>query len=163
MKKIIAITGTPGVGKTRLANELAQRLGYMHIELTTYIKIAKVHDGYDKKTKSYTVDTDKLVEEIQPLLTKTKRSILVDGHLSHFLPRKTIDLCIVVTCSLKKLQKRLEKRGYSKAKIRENLDSEIFEVCLHEAEENKHNILVVNESDNISETVKKIKKNLLVR
>jgi len=160
MKKIIAITGTPGVGKTSLTNEVAQRLGYMHIELTTFVKLAKIHDGYDKKTKSYTVDTDKLVEKIQPLLTKTKRNIVVDGHLSHFLPYKTIDLCIVVTCSLKKLQKRLEKRGYSKAKIRENLDSEIFEVCLHEAEENKHNILVVNESDKLSEILLKIKKKL---
>jgi broad-specificity NMP kinase len=44
---------------------------------------------------------------------------------------------------LKKLKKRLEKRNYSKSKIRENLDAEIFDVCLVEAKEKGHKIKVI--------------------
>ena len=41
------------------------------------------------------------------------------------------------------LKKRLEKRGYSKQKIRENMDAEIFDVCLNEAKEEGHKIKIV--------------------
>jgi len=53
-------------------------------------------------------------------------------------------LCIVTKCDLKKLESRLKKRKYSQSKIRENLDAEIFDVCLNEAKENGHKIMVVD-------------------
>jgi len=42
------------------------------------------------------------------------------------------------------MQKRLKRRKYSKEKIRENLDAEIFDVCLNEAMERKHKMLVLD-------------------
>ena len=45
--------------------------------------------------------------------------------------------------SLKTLKKRLEKRGYSKEKVRENLDAEIFDTCRIEALEAGHNVEVI--------------------
>ena len=56
--------------------------------------------------------------------------------MSHFLNPRYVDLCIILKANLKVIESRLKKRGYSKAKIRENLDSEIFDVCLNEALEN---------------------------
>ena len=53
--------------------------------------------------------------------------------MSHHLPKSLVDLCIVTVCNLKILQERLEKRRYGKKKIRENLDAEIFGVCVEEA------------------------------
>src|SRR3989344_3218410 len=44
---------------------------------------------------------------------------------------------------LKKVKKRLEKRGYNKLKIRENLDAEIFDVCYEEAKELGHKVEVI--------------------
>ena len=61
-----------------------------------------------------------------------------------------VDLCIVLTCSnLKELEKRLKKRKYSKAKIRENLDAEIFQTCLMGAKEGGHKVVVVDTSKKI--------------
>jgi adenylate kinase len=60
------------------------------------------------------------------------------------LPKKYVDLCIVTKCGLKTLEKRLKKRGYKKQKIRENLDCEIFDICLNEAKEKGHNIKIID-------------------
>lgn len=81
---------------------------------------------------------------------KTKKGIVIDSHLSHHLPRKYVDMCIVVKCDLKELEKRLKKKKYSKSKVRENLDVEIFDVCLNEAKENKHKILVIGTTKDFS-------------
>ncbi|MAE43335.1 hypothetical protein CMO93_06170 [Candidatus Woesearchaeota archaeon] len=84
---------------------------------------------------------------------KNIKGIIIDSHLSHYLPKKYVDLCIVTKCDLKILEKRLKKRRYSKAKIRENLDAEIFDVCLSESREAGHKTIVVD-------TTKCIKRNL---
>ena len=60
------------------------------------------------------------------------------------------------------MKKRLNLRKYNKAKIRENLDSEIFDVCLVEALENKHEVIVIDTSSKsigvcVDEITKKIK------
>ena len=77
-------------------------------------------------------------------LIKTKKNLVIDSHMSHCIPSKYIDVCIVTKCNLKVLKKRLEKKGYSKEKVRENLDAEIFDVCLTEAEEAGHKLLIVD-------------------
>ena len=71
------------------------------------------------------------------------KGIVIDSHLSHHLPKKLVSQCIVMRCSLKTLVRRLQKKGYSKRKIRENLEAEIFEVCLQEARERGHAIKVI--------------------
>ncbi len=81
-----------------------------------------------------------------------KRGIIIDSHLSHYLPRKYADLCIVAKCGLNVLKKRLEKKKYGKAKIRENLDAEIFDICLNEAKENRHKVIVVDTTKGINIT-----------
>jgi adenylate kinase len=58
-------------------------------------------------------------------------------------------LCIVTKCNLKELEKRLKKRGYNKAKIRENLDCEIFDVCLNEAMKKGHKIKIFDTTNGI--------------
>ena len=88
----------------------------------------------------------------------TKSGIIIDSHMSHYLPKKHVDLCIVTKCSLKPLKKRLKKKKYNKNKIRENLDAEIFDICLNEARENKHPILIVDTTKgiNISKISKRV-------
>ncbi|MFH0868046.1 MAG: AAA family ATPase [Candidatus Woesearchaeota archaeon] len=79
-----------------------------------------------------------------------KRGIIIDSHLSHYLPKKYVDLCIVVKCSLKELERRVKKKKYPKDKIRENLDAEIFDICLNEAKETKHKVVVVDTTKGIN-------------
>ena len=80
---------------------------------------------------------------------KMKNGIIIDSHLSHYLPKKYVDLCIVTKCSLKELEKRLKYKKYSVDKIRENLDAEIFCICLNESKESRHKIMVVDTTKGI--------------
>ena len=56
------------------------------------------------------------------------------------------DYCVVCKCDLKVLKKRLEKRKYSKQKIKDNLDAEIFDVCFIDAKKIQKNVLVLDTS-----------------
>ncbi len=187
--KIIIVTGTPGTGKTLLSGKLAGKLNFHYIDANDIVRKYKISEGYDKKRKTKLVDANKLnkalIREISGIkntneeatklqrqknepnkknsLKKTKNKIIdgiiIDSHLSHYLPKKYVDLCIVTKCNLKLLRKRLRKRKYSKEKIRENMDAEIFDVCLSEAREKGHNILVFDTSKGtgINKTIKTIK------
>lgn len=72
------------------------------------------------------------------------KGIIIDSHLSHYLPKKYVDLCIVAKCDIKELNKRLKREKFNKNKIKENLQAEIFDICYNEALERKHKILVIN-------------------
>jgi len=151
---IIIVTGTPATGKTKVAKEIAKRLKYKYIDVNSIIKENKLAEGYDDKLKSKIVD----VNNLNKILLKIKGNAVIDSHLSHYLPKKFVDLCIITKCDLKVLKKRLEKRGYSKEKIRENLNAEIFDVCLVEANERKHNIMVIDNTKKVdfNKIIKKI-------
>jgi len=157
--RVVIITGTPGTGKTTLAKQLAKKLNFHYLGVNKIIKKYKISEGYDKKRKTKIIDVKKLnkalIREINNY-KKIKNGIVIDSHLSHHLPSKYVDLCIVTKCNLKILERRLKKKKYSKGKIRENLDVEIFDVCLNEAKENKHKILVIDTTKGIN--IEKISK-----
>lgn len=158
---VIVVTGTSGTGKTAIAEKLAKKLKYNYLDVNKIIKENDLREKYIKKLDSYEVDVKKLNKILTSLINKNKR-LVIDSHLSHYLPRKYVDYCVICKTKLEVLRKRLEKRGYSKSKIRENLDSEIFDVCLTEALENKHRIIIVDTSEKsvnlcINDIFKKIK------
>ena len=143
-RKLIVITGTPGTGKSTLAKKLVKALSkeWKRVDLHKYY--AEISLGYDKKKKCYEIDMQKLTKIIFDLKKSKTKNLIFDSHISHLLPKKLVDLCVVLTCSdLKLLKIRLQKRGYSKAKVEENLQAEIFQNCLEEAKERKHKILVL--------------------
>ncbi len=137
----IIVTGSVGTGKTTLSKKLAKQLGFRYIDVNMLIKEQRLASGYDKKRRCKIIDIKKLNKELIKLL---KNDVVVDSHLSHYLPSKHVDLCIVTKCKIKELHKRLKKRRYPKEKIRENLDCEIFDVCLTEAMQYSHNIFVID-------------------
>ena len=149
-KKLIAISGSPGVGKSTLAKLLVNKLGFDRLNLHHYYK--HISRSYNSSKQSYDVDYTKFEKLVKEKLRETQKGLIIDSHISHLLPKRLVDLCIVLTCSdLKKLERRLKKRKYPIKKIRENLDAEIFQVCLVEAKEKKHNILVYNLDRGIDE------------
>ncbi len=148
--KVIIVTGSPGTGKTKIAKKLAKEKKYEYINIAKLVKSGKLYDRYDRKRRTYVVDTKKLnkflIEIIKIHKCNKTKGIVIDSHMSHYLPKKYVDLCIVTKCGLKKLKKRLEKRKYNKKKIRENLDCEIFDICLNEAMEKGHKVKIVDTS-----------------
>lgn len=148
--KLLIITGTPGTGKTTLAEQLSKRYGYLRLDLNHFIKENHLREKYEKKRRTWLVDTTRLKKILQQKIDEIKtgnrapKVLVIDSHLAHHLPKKSVDLCIVTTADLKTIQKRLEKRRYSRVKIRENLDAEIFQVCLNEAKEMGHRPMVLD-------------------
>ncbi|MEK6936656.1 MAG: AAA family ATPase [Nanoarchaeota archaeon] len=160
--KIIIVSGTPGTGKTRVAKLISENSIYKYLNINKLIKKNKIYDSYDKKRKCYVVDEKKLSKFLINYIKKSKSNLILDSHLSHFLPKKYIKLCIITKCSLKRLKKRLKKRKYNKLKIKENLESEIFNTCLSEALKNKHKVIVIDTTKgvkhiNIKQLLKLIK------
>lgn len=163
--KVIIITGSVGTGKTTLSKKLAKKLNFHYLDVNNIIKKYNIGEGYDEKRKAKIIDVKKLnnalIKEMnkynikkfnktQKNNIKLKKGLIIDSHMSHHFPSKYVDLCIVSKCNLKVLEKRLKKKRYSKEKIRENLDVEIFDICLNEAKENKHKIMIVDTTKDIN-------------
>ena len=120
---MIIITGTPGTGKTSVAEELAKLTKRSVIHLNDYIK-ENFDVEYDPAYESYSVDT-KLIKELD------FGDAIVEGHLAHFIKRS--EMTVVLRCDPRELIKRLEKRGWSERKIAENVVAEILDVISVEA------------------------------
>ncbi len=145
--KIIAVTGSAGTGKTMYAKKLARTRGFLYFDSTQFIKDYKVYTAYDRSLQTYVVDTKifvaVLTDVLQGFVKEGWKGVVVDGHLTHYLPKKLVDHVVVVRCDVKTLRKRLTKRKYSAKKIETNVEAEIMETCLIEAEEQGHTINIV--------------------
>jgi len=133
-RKIIAISGTPGVGKTSFSKLLAKKINGMHIDLSRFASRRKLIIGFDKKRNTKIVDLKKLKLKLQEIIKKSNCNLILNGHYSpSVLPPKLIDFVIVLRYNPLKLKERLKARGYSKNKIHENVCAEALDVCTYEA------------------------------
>ncbi len=152
--RTIIVTGSVCSGKTAISKKLARKLGFRYIDVNKAVREYNLSEGYDKKRRCKVIDVKKLnralIDKIRRLEKDLEKGAVIDSHLSHYLPKKCVDLCIVAKCDLKVLEKRLKKRGYNKKKIRDNMDCEIFDVCLNESKENKHNVIVIDTTQGIN-------------
>lgn len=140
---ILIVSGTPGTGKTTFAKKLAKEKLFKYLDVKQVIKENNLSEGYDKDRDTEIIDIKKLNKFLIEIIKK-QDNIVIDSHLSHYLPKKYVDKCYITKCPLPELKKRLEKRGYSKEKVRENLDAEIFDTCRIEALEAGHDVETVN-------------------
>ena len=126
---MIAITGTPGTGKTLLAEELRSR-GYEVLDINEHVRNNGMLGERDESRDTYCVDMDALDLSLESF--RTKPMIITEGHFAH---SAGCDMVIVLRCCPEILAERLKERGYSIAKITENVQAEILDVILCEASE----------------------------
>ena len=120
----IALTGTPGTGKTTVA----ALLHYRTIDINSLVR-GGMNQGLDAERGCLDADMDALAGHLKSL--DSEEPMILEGHFSHHFA----DWAIVLRLSPSALRSRLEARGYSRAKIRENLEAEALDVILVEAVE----------------------------
>ena len=116
---VIAITGSPGVGKTTISSMLATK-GW---KVNTVAELAKTFDcegDYDELMGCVEIDIHKLAERF---LMEPNDNLIIDGHLAHFL---AVDAIVILRCEPSQLRARLESRGYPQSKINANLEWELI-------------------------------------
>ena len=79
-KTVIIVTGTPGVGKTTIAKQLATTLNAHYIGITELVKQKNLTTEFDKKRDTHIADTKKLTQHIQTILAETNKTAIIDGH-----------------------------------------------------------------------------------
>lgn len=155
MKKAIVVSGIPATGKTTIAKKLADAMNCKYLDVNVVIKDENLCEDYDKARHCNVVDIDKLVAALVKVIENSSEVLVIDSHMAHFLPKEYVKVVLITKCSLKTLEKRLHSREYPESKVRENLDSEIFDICKVEAEEKGHKVIEVNTDSEVN--IKEIK------
>ncbi len=132
---LVAITGTPGTGKTSISNEIRNN-GFNVIDLNIIACKKNFIIEKDKIRNSNIVDIDKLNNYIKQNFLSDE-IIFIEGHLSHLL--NCVDKVIILRCNPQKLKKNLINKGWSKKKITENIEAEILDIILCETIEQHSN------------------------
>lgn len=121
----IALTGTPGTGKTAIAELLAPELGLELIKLNEFAISNGFVLGHDLDRDSVVLDLERLKKHSWP------GDCLIEGHLAHEL---VVDKVIVLRTHPAELEKRLRKKGWPDRKTDENLEAEAMGLIASEAE-----------------------------
>ncbi|MGB1587932.1 MAG: AAA family ATPase [Poseidonia sp.] len=114
----LAISGTPGVGKTALCSRLAEA-GWTVIDLAELAAEHGCLGETDSADGAAPVDIHRLADAWQP---PTEGRWVVDGHLSHLLD---VDGLVLLRCPPATLSERLTNRGYTEAKVKANVEWEL--------------------------------------
>src|SRR5512135_1972731 len=81
VNRVILVTGTPCVGKTTVAKELARRLDAYYVNLTELAKKHNLTVGEDQKRHTTIIDEDKMRAKLAELIvTEDKPDLIIDGH-----------------------------------------------------------------------------------
>ena len=122
---LVAITGTPGTGKSSVCDVLARR-GYVVVDLDEIARREGLIIGRDEKRGTDEVD----VEALREGLRIPAKVAFLKSHYSH---RMDVNLSVVLRCRPSVLRARLKARGWPAEKVRENVEAEAIDVILQEA------------------------------
>lgn len=121
----IAVTGTPGTGKTTATKNLESTLEVIH--LNEVIEAEGLVSGHDEDRDTAVVDMAEVEDWLE---TNAPADVVVESHLAHHFGA---DRVVVLRCHPDVLETRLENRGEPPATVEENSDSEALDVVLAEA------------------------------
>ncbi|MCD6478073.1 MAG: adenylate kinase family protein [Candidatus Aenigmarchaeota archaeon] len=148
----IAISGTPGTGKTEVSRKLSELLGYEYIDLNKLAEENGLVVGFDKKRNSKIIETRKFKN------LKIPENSVIDGHLSHFVPA---DLVVVLRTRPYILKERLKKKGWPPKKVEENVEAEVLGICSFEAYEENQRVVEIDTTNKSPEVIAKVIKKMV--
>ncbi len=151
----ILITGSPGTGKTTLAQDIAKKLKYEYLNEKSFALSSGI-GRYDEKENELVIDVKVLQKKLSSFLKK-KKNILLEGHIL-CETKIPLDLVIILKVEPEILLMRLEARNYSPLKIQDNVFCEGIDYCKKHALRNysKEKIIEIDNSKDLSRTKEKI-------
>ena len=127
----LALTGTPGTGKSTVARNLSER-GYTVVSVESLAREHECLGEVDPADGARSIDLDMLHDSLASgWSSPPEHSLIIDGHLSHHLPS---DAVAVLRCSPDVLEARLASRGYSAEKTQANCEWELLGGAWNERE-----------------------------
>jgi adenylate kinase len=134
-KRVFLVTGTPCVGKTSVARLLASKLDAVYVNLTELATREQLVAGKDQERNSTIVDEAKMKRKIGQIVKKsTREDTVVDGHYAvYVVPKGLVTRVFVLRRDPVELRGFMERQGFQGRKLRENLASEVLDVCLVDA------------------------------
>jgi adenylate kinase len=133
----ILITGTPGVGKSKLLKFIELKLGTKNLFNFKFVKLSKVitqkklYKDWNEEFNVPEFDEDMVIDHLEPLMTE-KGGIVLEFHSCSFFPERWFDLIVLLRTENSELYERLAKRKYKEKKITENINCEIHGVLKEE-------------------------------
>jgi adenylate kinase len=147
---IVALTGTPGTGKSSVGSILSRTYDVRRVEELARERGCIEGEEGEGEDKVLIVDIRCLSERLPKI---TSGVLIIEGHLSHLLPSS---LTIVLRCNPLKLKDRLSKKGWKREKILENTEAELLDIILFEAMERGAKIYEIDTTDRKVEEVSEI-------
>jgi adenylate kinase len=133
-RRVIVIAGVPGVGKSTVADAVAERLGCPVIGVSELAVKEGALLARDEERDTDIVDLPRLKEKITEVISATEGPIIVEGHYAYdVVPTDLVSHALVFRRAPWVLKEELRERGYSDEKIRENVEAELLDVPLVEA------------------------------
>jgi adenylate kinase len=130
----LAITGTPGTGKSSISRALAARINATVLDIGRMILDEKLTNGFDNRRKTPIADLKLASKRTAEIIDREKDSVIIEGHYAEqIVPRRLVNKIFVLRREPDELKNILEKRGYKEEKVYENVAAEILDVCLWEA------------------------------
>ncbi|MFW9864925.1 MAG: adenylate kinase family protein [Candidatus Thorarchaeota archaeon] len=133
--KIIIISGTPGCGKTSVANEISKLIESKIISLNELAISNNFSLEYDQKRNTYIVDFEVFRPYILKRIKKLEKTnppfLILESHFSDIIPSNYLDFVFILRCDPDELYNRLKNRKYSAKKIIENIQAEILGNCVN--------------------------------
>ena len=128
----VAVTGTPGTGKTTATDLLEAHIDVVH--LNAVIESEGLTTGTDDERGSWIADLDAVGEWLDDHAggRDDGGTVVVESHLAH---RFDADRVVVLRCRPDELARRLGERGESAEKAAENAEAEALDLILSEAVE----------------------------
>jgi adenylate kinase len=133
---IVAITGTPGTGKSSVSSELIRR-GFTVVDAARLAHEKGLVARPKRKGAPAIVDIERLRQVPMPKVDL----IFITSHFTHLLRS---DIVIVLRCSPSVLKARLERRKWRKEKVRENVEAEAIDLITVEAMQRSKKVFEVN-------------------